>query len=72
MYVGIYRFPSQGHDESEDFCTKFDLFPSNIKHEFPLRSILKEDFDAGWSRWLQNDITNSTNQEIVSHIISWI
>ena len=29
-------FPSQNHDEFEDFCTKFYLLMSNIKNEFPL------------------------------------
>ena len=42
----IYCFPSQGHDEFVDFCSKFDLILSNINHEFPLCSVVTRDFNA--------------------------
>ena len=60
----IYGSPSQSHDEFDDFCTKFDLLVNNINHEFPLCSIVTGDFSARYSRWWQNDITNSAGQEI--------
>ena len=59
-------FPSQNHDEFEDFCTKFYLLMSNTKNEFPLCSIITCDFDAWCSRWWKNYITDSTKQEIDS------
>ena len=54
----IYRSPSHGYDEFDDFCSKFYLLLSNVNHEFPLCSIVTGDFDARCSRWWQNDITN--------------
>lgn len=64
--TSIYRFPSQSHDEFHDLCTKFDLLLSNINHEFILCSIATRDFNACCSIWSQNEITNSTGQEIDS------
>lgn len=64
--TSIYRFPSQSHDEFHDLCTKFDLLLSNINHEFLLCSIATGDFNACCSIWSQNEITNSTGQEIDS------
>ena len=62
----VYRFPSQNHDKFEDFCTKFDLLMRNINNEFPLCSVITDDFNAQCSRWWKSDITNSTGQEIGS------
>ena len=42
----IYRSPSQGRDEFDDFCSKFDLLLSNINQEFLLCSIVAGDFNA--------------------------
>ena len=39
---------------------------SNINNKFPLRSIIAGDFNARYSRWGKNDITNSTGQDIDS------
>ena len=39
---------------------------SNINNDFPLCSIIKDDFNARCSRWWKNDITNSAGQEINS------
>ena len=64
--TSIYRFPSQIHDEFYDLRTKFDLLLSNVNHEFLLCSIATGDFNACCSIWSQNDITNSTGQEIDS------
>ena len=41
-----------------------------MNHEFPLYSIVTEDFSACCSRWWQNDITNSAGQEIDSLTLS--
>ena len=61
----IYHFQNQIHDELYDFCTKFDLLLSSINPESPLCSIVTGDFNAHCcSRWWQNDITNSAQQEI--------
>ena len=68
----FYCSPSQTHDEFEDLCTKFYLLMSNTNNEFLLCSIITGDFNARCSRWWKNDITNSTGQEIDSHIIGWI
>ena len=66
----IYCFPSQSHDDFDDFYTKFDLLLRNINHEFPLYSIVTGDFNARCSRWWQNGITNSARQEIDSFTLS--
>ena len=68
----IYRSPSQSHDEFDDFCTKFDLLLRNINinREFPLCSIVTEDFNARCSRYWQNDVTNLAGQEIDSLTLS--
>ena len=39
---------------------------SNINNKFPLCSIIAGDFNARYSRWWKNDITNSTGQDIDS------
>ena len=36
---------------------------SNINNKFPLCSIIAGDFNARYSRWWKNDITNSTGQD---------
>ena len=66
MFFKLYlSFPKSVHDELYDFCTKFDLLLSSINHESPLCSIVTGDFNAHCcSRWWQNDITNSAQQEI--------
>ena len=66
----IYCFPSQSHDEFDDFCTKFDLLLSNINHEFTLCSIVTGDFNAPCSIGWQNNITNSIPQKIDSLTLS--
>ena len=56
--TSIYRFPSQSHDEN--------LLLNNINDEFPICSIVTGDFNARYSSWWKNDITNTPGQEINS------
>ena len=71
MVFNLYFcFPSQSHDELDDFCTKFDLLLSNKNHESSLCLIVMQDFNAYCSRWWENDITNSAVQEIGSLTLS--
>ena len=65
--TSAYRFPSQNHDELEDFCTKFYLLMSNINNEFPLCSIITGDFNTRCSRCWKNDITKQGKKLILSH-----
>ena len=60
----IYRSPSQNRDEFENFCLKLDLLLNKINDEFPLCSVIADDFNTRCSRWWKNDITNLTGEEI--------
>ena len=62
----IYRFPSQSHENFENFCINFDLLLNNINDEFPICSIFTGEFNARCSGWWKNDITNTPGQEIDS------
>ena len=61
-----YRSPSQSQEEFEIFSTKFDILLSQINDEFPLCSIVTRDFNACYTNWWNDDITNSTGREIAS------
>ena len=61
-----YRSPSQSEEEFEIFCTKFDILLSQIYDEFPLCSIVTEDFNVRCTNWWKDDITNSAGREIAS------
>ena len=61
-----YRSPSQSEEEFEIFCTKFDILLSQINDEFPLCSIVTEDFNVRCTNWWKDDITNSAGREIAS------
>ena len=60
----LYRSPSQSEDKFENFCTKFDIILSQINDALPICSIVTGDFNARYSRWWRNDITNFTGKEI--------
>ena len=50
-------------DKLENFCTNFDILLNNINDESPLSSIVIGDFNARFSRWWKNDVTNLQGQE---------
>ena len=71
MFFNLYLlFPKSGPCWVWQFLYKFDLLLSNINQEFPLCSIVTGDFHACFSRWWQNNITNSAGQEIDSLTLS--
>ena len=66
----IYRSPSQNQDEFKNFCNNFDILLNNINDELPLCSIVTSDFNARYSKWWKNDITNLQGQELDSLTLS--
>ena len=60
----LYFSPCQSQDESENFCTKFDILLSQMNDELPIYSIVTGDFDARCSRWWKNDIIKFAEKEI--------
>ena len=66
----LYRSPSQSQDQFENFCTTFDILLSQINDELPICSIVTGDFNARYSRWWRNDVTNFAGKEIDFLILS--
>ena len=55
LFSCLYRSSSQGQEEFESFCTKFDLFLSNINDLSPACSIINGDFNASSTKWWKLD-----------------
>ena len=64
FFTGLYRSPSQNHDDLERFCTNFDLLLSNINNLHPTCSIVLGDFNAKCSKWCSSDRNNTAGVEL--------
>ena len=64
-----YQLPSQSQ-EFEIFYTKFDILLSQINDEFPLCSIVTQDFNVPCTNCWKDDIFNSAGREIASLTLS--
>ena len=65
----LHRSPNQGREESESFCTNFNLFLSNANDLNPAFSIITGDFNARSTEWWKVDKENFEGYEtkIITH-----
>ena len=59
FFAVIYRSPSQGPEEFDNFTTNFELMLSKIHAENPFCVIITGDFNCRSTQWWENDIENN-------------
>ena len=59
FYAVIYRSPSQGPEEFDNFTINFELMLSKMHTENPFCVIITGDFNCRSTQWWENDIENN-------------
>ena len=59
FYAVIYRSPSQGPEEFDNFTINFELMLSKMHAENPFCVIITSDFNCRSTQWWENDIKNN-------------
>ena len=59
FFAVIYRGPSQGPEEFDNFTTNFELMLSKMHAENPFCVIITGDFNCRSTQWWENDIENN-------------
>ena len=59
FYAVIYRSPSQGLEEFDNFTINFELILSKMHAENPFCVIITGDFNCRSTQWWENDIENN-------------